>query len=289
MNQGAIDQAKKLRDDVAKQKAMKPIKVISVTSGKGGVGKTQVVANLALALRQRGLEVMIFDGDMGLANIDIIYNINPPYNLKHLLDGSKRIDDVLFVGPEGVQVLAAASGIQSLTNLTQENKMSLMDQMDSLDGRFDVVLIDTAAGISDNVMYLNSAAQAVFVVVTPEPTSITDAYALMKVMSMHYGEKSFHIITNQVRNEAEGKSIFKSLVNATDQFLDSVQLWHLHSFMYDEKVRQSITRQQPMLKFDKDGAIAKGYRELAEKVSELDTNTQKGGMQFFLKQALLSR
>ncbi len=284
-----VDQAKKLRDEVAKQKARRPIKVIAVTSGKGGVGKTQVVANLALALREKGQEVLIFDGDMGLANIDIIYNINPPYNLKHLLDGSKKIDDVLFVGPEGVKVLAAASGVQALTTLTQDNKMALMDQLDSLDGQFDVALIDTAAGISDNVMYLNSAAQAVFVVVTPEPTSITDAYALMKVMSTQYGEKTFYIITNQVKSEAEGKAIFKSLVNATDQFLDSVQLWHLHNFPYDEKVRQSITRQQPMLKFDQAGDIAKGYRELAKKVIDLDTNQQKGGMQFFLKQALLSR
>jgi len=158
-----------------------------------------------------------------------------------------------------------------------------------LEGKFDVVLIDTGAGISDNVMYLNSSAQAVFVVVTPEPTSITDAYALMKVMSMHHGEKTFHIVTNQVKSDAEGKIIFKSLVNATDQFLDSVQLWHLHSFPFDEKVRQSIIRQQPMIKFDKDGALARSYSELAEKVIKLEVNTQKGGMQFFFKQALGER
>lgn len=283
------DQAKKLRDEMAKQKPPRPIKVISVTSGKGGVGKTQVVANLALALRARGLEVLIFDGDMGLANIDIIYNVSPPYNLHHLLQGTKSVDEVLFNGPDGVKILPAASGIKEMTVLSDENKLALVDQLEQLEGKFDVVLIDTGAGISDNVMYLNAAAQAVFVVVTPEPTSITDAYALMKVMSMHYGEKIFHVITNQVRNEAEGKSIFKSLLNATDQFLDSVQLWHLHSFLYDEKVRQSITRQQPMLKFDKDGALAKSYRDLAQKVIDLETNQQKGGMQFFFKQALMAR
>lgn len=283
------DQAKNLRDEVGKLKKHRPTKVISVTSGKGGVGKTQVVANLALALRKKGMDVLIFDGDMGLANIDIIYNVSPPYSLKNLLDGSKTIDEVLFTGPDGVKILPAASGVKELTNLTDANKMSIVDQLDQLEGKFDIVLIDTGAGISENVMYLNSAAQAVLVVVTPEPTSITDAYALMKVMSTQHGEKVFHIVTNQVKSDAEGKIIFKSLVNATDQFLDSVQLWHLHSFPHDEKVRQSITRQQPMIKFDKDGALARGYAELAEKIIKLEVNTQKGGMQFFFKQALGGR
>lgn len=284
-----MDQAKKLRDEMAKQKGKRPIKVISVTSGKGGVGKTQVVANLALALRGFKQDVLIFDGDMGLANIDIVYNVNPPYNLKHLVDGTKTVQEVLFEGPDGVRILPAASGIQELTHLTQTNKMTLVDQIDQLEGMFDVVLIDTGAGISENVMYLNSAAQAIFVVVTPEPTSITDAYALMKVASTQYGEKTFHIITNQTRNEAEGKNIFKALLNATDQFLDSVQLWHFHNFIYDDKVRQSITRQQPMIKFDKDGVLAKSYRELAEKVIKLEPGQTKGGVQFFLKQALMGR
>lgn len=282
-----MDQAKRLRDEMSKFKAQRATKVISVTSGKGGVGKTQVVANLALALKAKGLEVLIFDGDMGLANIDIVYNISPKFNLQHLLEGKKSVDEVLCDGPDGVKVLPAASGVQEMTNLSDQSKMALVDQIDSLEGKFDVVLIDTGAGISDNVMYLNSAAQAVFVVVTPEPTSITDAYALMKVMATHYGERTFYIITNQVRDEAEGKMIFKSLLNATDQFLESVQLWHLHSIKYDEKVRQSVTRQQPMIKFDKDGLTSKSYGELATKVSKLEVNTQKGGMQFFLKQALM--
>jgi flagellar biosynthesis protein FlhG len=284
-----MDQAKKLRDVVAQQRTGRPIKVIAVTSGKGGVGKTQVVSNLALALRAKKQEVLIFDGDMGLGNIDIVYNISPPYNLKHLIDGTKKIDEVLFQGPDGVYILPAASGIKELTQLSKESKMSLMDQLDQLEGRFDFVLIDTGAGISENVMYLNSAAQSVFVVVTPEPTSITDAYALMKVMSTQYGEKNFHIITNQVRNDAEAKTIFKALLNATDQFLESVQLWHTHSFSFDEKVRQSVSRQQPMLKFDKDGPTSKSYLELADKVIALETSKQKGGMQFFLKQALMAK
>lgn len=270
-----MDQASKLREQMQKQKFSRSTRVISVTSGKGGVGKTQFVANLALALRAKKQEVMIFDGDLGLANIDIIYNISPPYNLKHLLDGSKTIDQVLYEGPDGVFILPASSGIQELTNLSAENKSALVDQMDSLEGRFDYLLIDTAAGISDNVLYLNAAAQAICVVVTPEPTSITDAYALIKVMATQYGEKTFHVVTNQTRSDAEAKNIFKALVNAADQFLDSVQLWHLHNFPYDDKVRQSITRQQPMIKFEKDGVMAKSYRELAEKMAKLEVTNQK--------------
>lgn len=267
-------------------KRKKPVKVISITSGKGGVGKTQVAANLALALRSKGKDVLIFDGDMGLANIDIVYNISPTYNLKHLFDGSKKVDEVLFPGPDGVKVLPAASGLEELTNLDEQHKISLINQLDQLEGMFDYVLIDTAAGISDNVLYLNAASQFVFIVVTPEPTSITDAYALIKVMSMRYGEKTFYIITNQTQNEAEGKHIFNSLVNATDKFLDSVQLWHFHNFPQDSKVRQSITKQVPLFKLDKDGPMAESYRELAKKVEELESDVLKGGMQFFLKQAI---
>lgn len=280
-----MDQAKRLRDEIQRQKNPRQTKVISVTSGKGGVGKTQVVANLALALRARGKEVLIFDGDMGLANVDIIFNISPPYNLKHLLDGSRKIEEILFEGPDGVKLLPAASGIQELTDLSGDNKMSLISQMDALEGLFDFVIIDTAAGIADNVMYLNQAAQAILVVVTPEPTSITDAYALMKVLSTKYGEKVFHIVTNQTKSEAEGKSIFNALLNATEQYLESVQLWHLHNFIYDEKVRQSVTRQQPLVKWEKDGTTAKSFAAFAQKVMDLEVETSKSSMQFFLKQA----
>jgi flagellar biosynthesis protein FlhG len=282
-----MDQATKLRSEIERKKfGSRPIKVISVTSGKGGVGKTQVTANLALALRARGREVLIFDGDMGLANIDIIYNISPPYNLQHLLTGQKTIQEVIFSGPDGVKILPASSGVQELTQMSADNKRSLMDQLEQIDGLFDYLIIDTAAGISDNVMYLNSAAQFIFVVVTPEPTSITDAYALMKVLSQKYGEKTFHIITNQCASEAEANNIFKSLVNATDQFLEGVQLWHMHSFMTDPKVRQSITRQKPVIKFDEGSEIAKSFHAFAKKVEGLEVEQKKAGMQFFVQQAL---
>ncbi len=282
-----MDQASKLRGEVEKRKfGSKPVKVIAVTSGKGGVGKTQTVANLALALRARGKEVLIFDGDVGLANIDIVYNISPTYNLQHLLTGQKSIHEVIFNGPEGVKILPASSGVQELTSMSAEHKRALMDQLDQLEGLFDYVIIDTAAGISDNVMYLNAASQFIFVVVTPEPTSITDAYALMKVLSTRYGEKTFHIITNQCASEAEANNIFKSLVNATDQFLDNVQLWHLHTFMTDPKVRQAITRQTPVIKFDEQGEMARSFKELARKVEGLEVDSKKGGMQFFVRQAL---
>jgi len=282
-----MDQANELKKQMEKKKkSNRPIKVISVTSGKGGVGKTQVVANLAIALRQKNKEVLIFDGDMGLANIDIVFNISPEYNLKHLIDGSKSIEQVICDGPDGVKVLPAASGIQELTELDKQHRLNLMDQLDQLEGYFDYVIVDTAAGISDNVMYLNTASQYIFVVVTPEPTSITDAYALMKVLSTRYGEKEFHIVTNQTRNDQEAQMIFNSLMNATEQFLDSVQLWHLANIPYDEKVRQSITRQQPMIKYDKAGVVSRAYEDLASKVEKLETEKTKGGMQFFLKQAL---
>jgi flagellar biosynthesis protein FlhG len=267
-------------------KNKKPVKVISITSGKGGVGKTQVTANLALALRARGKDVMIFDGDMGLANIDIIYNISPPFNLKHVLDGSRRIEEVLFEGPDGVKILPATSGFEEMAQLDDQRKMALMTQLDQLEGQFDYVLIDTAAGISDNVLFLNAASQFIFVVVTPEPTSITDAYALIKVMANRYEEKVFYIITNQTQSDAEAKNIFNSLVNAADKFLHAVELFHLFDLPSNAMVRQSITRQIPLFKFDQDGEMKNRYLDLAKKADSLELDRTKSGMQFFLKQAI---
>ena len=159
------------------------MQVISVTSGKGGVGKTNVVCNLAIELGRRGDKVLLIDCDLGLANVDIVMGVKPQATLYQLLTGEAKLNEVLVEVAPNVTILPASSGIRDMTRLNDEQYLSLIAELESIDQAFDVVLLDTGAGIGDNVLYFNTAAQSVLVVSTPEPTSITDAYAFMKVLS----------------------------------------------------------------------------------------------------------
>jgi flagellar biosynthesis protein FlhG len=188
----------KAQANIDSKKSQKPVRVISVTSGKGGVGKTNVVTNLALALAKAGKQVLIWDADLGLANIDVLLGLKPEFNIHHLLNGEKSLNEILVEGPNGVRIMPASSGIQELASLGEGQKVRLLAELDEYDDDLDFLLIDTGAGISGNVMYFNMAAQERIVVVTPEPTSITDAYALVKVMCTRYNQKRFSILPNQV-------------------------------------------------------------------------------------------
>jgi len=167
------------------------IRVISITSGKGGVGKTSITANLAEAFQRLNKRVLILDADLGLANMDIMLGLNPKYTISHVLKGEKTLDEVIITAPGGFKLLPAASGIQELTNLDNGQRLFLLNELDSLHEQFDLILIDTGAGISSNVMYFNYAAMERIVVVTNEPTSLTDAYALIKVLIKEYHQKRF--------------------------------------------------------------------------------------------------
>ena len=164
--------------------------VFAVTSGKGGVGKTNIVGNLAITYQRMRKRVLIFDADLGLANIDIIFGINPKYTIEEVIKGEKELSQIIAKGPEGVAIIPASSGVQELSHLTEGHKINLLNEFDLLNNMYDILLIDTGAGISSNVTYFNLAAQERIVVVTPEPTSITDAYALIKVMFMQHGTKN---------------------------------------------------------------------------------------------------
>jgi flagellar biosynthesis protein FlhG len=166
-------------------------RVIAITSGKGGVGKTNIVANMGYTLCKAGKRVLIFDADLGLGNMDVLLGLTPQYNLSHVIKGQKRLSEIIVNGPGQLKILPASSGIQELTKLTHSQKVDLFNELNLLLSDYDIVLIDTAAGISSNVLYFNASASEIMVVVTPEPTSITDAYALMKVLSVKYNEKHF--------------------------------------------------------------------------------------------------
>ena len=190
---------------------MPATRVLSVTSGKGGVGKTAVVSNVAVSLARLGKKVLIIDADLGLANVDVVLGISPPYNLNHFFSGECTLAEIMVEGPHGVKILPAGSGVQQFTHLDGQLKMRLIDALDTLDEHFDVVLIDTEAGISDNVTYFNVAAQDILIVTTPEPTAITDAYALMKLLSTQYHQKRFLLAVNAIRNANEGLDVFEKL------------------------------------------------------------------------------
>ena len=184
-------------------------RVISVGSGKGGVGKTNVVANLAYAFTRLGKKVLVLDADLGLANIDVLLGLTPKFTIQHLLNRQKSIFEVLTPGPGGMSILPASSGVLELVDLEESQKIFLLSELDQVADTVDLLLIDTGAGISSNVLYFNLAAEESIVVVTPEPTSITDAYALIKVLSTKYKKERFTILINSAQNSQEAKEAFK--------------------------------------------------------------------------------
>ena len=260
----------------------RPIRVISVTSGKGGVGKTSVVANLALALSRMNCRVLVLDADLGLANLDVILGLNPRYTIADLLRGERTLEEILIPGPGGFQLLPAASGIPELTELDHSQRLLLLDELDSLKDSFDVLLIDTGAGISSNVMYFNYAAMEKVVLVTNEPTSLTDAYALIKVLSSRYQQKRFKILVNAAKSADQAGRIFRHLSLVVDQFLGSPSLDYLGWIPFDEKMPAAIRRQQTVLECFPDAPASRQIRELAKGLLAEEAESEiEGDIRFF--------
>ncbi len=292
MMSGTVDQAGTLRnmrkqlDVSATELHMPTTRVLSITSGKGGVGKTAVVSNIAAVLAKQGKKVLIIDADLGLANIDVVFGISPPYNLNHFFNGERTLEEVMIEGPYGLKILPAGSGVQQYTRLDSQLKMCLIDSLDALEEQFDVVLIDTEAGISDNVTYFNVAAQDILVVTTPEPTAITDAYALMKLLSTQYHQKRFLLAVNSVRGADEGLDVFEKLTMVSGRYLD-IFLDYLGCIPFDKKMHESVRQQQVMVDLYPDHKVSKSFIELAENLIDAPVNNQaQGTLQFFWKQFL---
>jgi flagellar biosynthesis protein FlhG len=265
------------------------VHALAVASGKGGVGKTNVVVNLGLALQQRGRRVIILDADLGLANVDTLLGLNPGATLRNVLRGECDIRDALVTGPAGLQVVPAASGFEELTQLTQDQRLLLLEQVDRLEGAFDVLLIDVGAGISSNVLFFATAAQETLVVVTPDPTSLTDAYALIKVLSTRYAEHAFTVLVNMVRNEWEARRTFTQLLRVAERFLH-VSLRYAGHLPHDPEVAEAVRRQQAVLEFAPGSAAARAFGDLAERViASPGATAPKGGLQFFFHRLLTER
>ena len=259
-----------------------PVRVIAITSGKGGVGKTNITANLGYFLSKMNKRVLIIDADMGLANIDLILGLAPKYNLYHVLKGEKTIADTMVEGPGGIKILPSASGIQEMTELSKGQKLALLDELNSFNENLDFVLIDTGAGIAGNVMYFNMAAGEIIVVTSPEPTSLTDAYAMIKILYKRYARKRFRILVNMVKDPTEGKEVFKRLSHATDHFLN-ITIEYLGYILYDEKLSEAVKRQKALAELHPYAPASKCLASLAEKLGteEPPVLDEQGSIKFF--------
>jgi flagellar biosynthesis protein FlhG len=261
-------------------------RVVSFTSGKGGVGKTHTVVNTAISLASQGYSVLVLDADLGLANVDVLLGIQPKGTLHEVLKGRCSLDDILVEAPGGITIIPAASGVEEIQSLKSTEKLLLMTEIERIAHRFDFLLIDTPAGIGSDVMYFNSAAAEIVCVITGEPTSLTDSYALIKVLSSAYGEKVFSVVVNNVPTEGDAKTAFSTLSNAVTKFLQ-VETRYVGWIPSDEAVRQSIIDRRPIAAEFPSSRAARGISEVARKLGDNSRkNRVKGGMQFFFRQLL---
>lgn len=268
---------------VPRNKTNRPVKVIAVTGGKGGVGKSNVAANLALALSTRERRVMLMDADMGLANLDVLLGLQPTYSLHDVLEGTVHLEDVLLRGPGDVTVIPAASGIASMARMDDAQTVGLISAFSEITQDLDVLVIDTAAGIAPSVLRLNQAASEVLVVVCDEPTSMTDAYALMKVLSRDFGVRRFRIVANMTRSPGQGRVLFEKIARVTERFLD-VSLDHAGTIPWDEYLARAVQQQMPVVGAFPASWSSLAFKKLAERADKWVVPAEaSGSIQFFME------
>lgn len=241
------------------------VQVIAVTSGKGGVGKSNLVANVAIALAQRSERVVILDADFGLANIDVLFGLSPRWNLGHVMRGEKSFSEILVHAPHGVLLVPTASGVQELAEMSAAQREEIMGELAKLDLETDYLLIDTASGIAQNVTHVLSLADEVIIVTTPEPTALVDAYAVIKLVATESESKVIRVVVNQVEHESDAQLVVDELNQITQQFLKrGVEL--LGAIAKDDALPQSVQSQLPLLDYAPDSPAGRGYREIAERL-----------------------
>jgi len=242
MSEMRVDQAAGLR----RMAQPNPVRVIAVTSGKGGVGKTNVSVNLAVALADTGKQVMLLDADLSLANIDVLLGLHPDKNLSHVIDGERSLEEIIVTGPSGIMVVPASSGVKRLSELSTMENAGLIRAFSELNHDVDILIIDTAAGINESVTSFSRAAQEVVVVVCDEPASITDAYALIKVLNVEYGIQRFRVLANQAHSAQEGRELFNKISRVTDRYLD-VTLEFMGTIPHDDYLKKAVRKQRAVV------------------------------------------
>ena len=273
------DQAAGLR----RLRPLRPVQVLAVSSGKGGVGKTSVSVNLAMAMSIAGKKVVLLDGDLGLANVDVMLGLQPSYNMANVLAGECTLDDTLIDAPHGLCVVPASSGKRHMAELTSMQHAGIVQAFSDLRRPLDVLVVDTAAGITDSVITLSQAAQQLIVVVTQDPSSITDAYALIKVLSRGQGVQRVQVLANMVANEAEAHEIFESLRRVAERFLD-VTLSYLGSVPQDEWLRRAVRRQRAVIDAYPNCPASAAFTNLAKKALAFGSpQGARGHLEFFVE------
>jgi len=263
-----------------------PIRVLAVTGGKGGVGKTNVSVNLSVALAELGQRVMLLDADLGLANIDVMLGLHPQFDLSHVLRGERSLEEIIVTGPEGIQVVPAASGVREMVSLTPAEHAGIIHAFSDLGHTLDTLVIDTAAGISDAVVSFSRAAQEVIVVVCDEPASLTDAYALIKLLNREFGIGRFRVLTNMVQTAQEARDLYGKLARVTDRYLD-VMLNFLGGIPFDDALKKAVKGQKAVVQAFPRSRAAQAFKNLARKVDSLPMPTGASGhLQFFVERLL---
>lgn len=262
------------------------VSVLAIASGKGGVGKTSISSNLAIALSKLNKSVMLFDADLGLANVDIALGIKPKYNVDHVIRGEKTLEEVIVEGPAGVHIVPAASGVARMAALSEAEQAGLIRAFSDLPYPVDHLIVDISAGIDSNVLTFIGACQEVIVVVCDEPSSITDAYALIKVLNRERGTKHVKILSNMVRDEANGKALCAKITKVVDRFLD-VQVSYLGAIPYDDYMKKSVKQQKAVTLAYPSSESAKAIKTVAEKVNSKTIASQSaGGLGFFVERLM---
>ncbi|MEQ6342104.1 MAG: MinD/ParA family protein [Gammaproteobacteria bacterium] len=264
----------------------RPVRVIAVTSGKGGVGKTNVSVNLGLAMANEGKSVLLMDADMGLANVDVLLGLHPIYNLSHVISGERTLEEVILPASNGLSIVPASSGLKSMAELSATQHAGVIRAFSELSQTLDVLLIDTAAGISESVVSFSRAAQEVIVVVCDEPASLTDAYALIKLLNRDYGMHRFRILANMVHSLQEGRDVYNKIVKVVDRYLDAT-VDFMGVVPYDDYLRKAVQKQRPVVDAYPRSKSAMAFKKLAQKADNWPVTVAAGGhLEFFVERLI---
>lgn len=272
------DQAEKLRDMVNNQKGLS--RIIAVTSGKGGVGKTNIAVNLSLGLCQQGYRVALIDVDMGLANADIILGIAPKYNLGHVFRGERLLKDIIVEGPLGIKLIAGGSGVTDLANLTGWRLDVFIKSLEELNKEFDFIILDTGAGIHRNVLSFVLATHEILVVTTPEPTAVTDVYGLLKVLHQHKPEAKVRLVVNMVKNPNEAEMVAEKLNAVLKEFVQW-EIDYAGYILYESQISKAVSDQQPVILAFPSSMASRSFKRLANTISGENAQSESTGIKGF--------
>lgn len=277
-----MDQAQGIRS----MNKPKPVRVIAVTSGKGGVGKSNVSLNLAVSLSQAGENVLVMDADMGLANLDILLGLTPKQNLLHVLEGECSLDDIIIPGPAGISIIPASSGVRKMSELTAAQNMGIIQAFSELTRPVDTLIVDTAAGLADSVVSFARAAKEIIVVVCDEPASITDAYAMIKVLNKDFGIQRMHVLANQAQSMQQGRELYMKLAKVSDKYLE-VALDYMGAIPYDDYLKKAVQKQKCVTDLYPRSPSSLAFRQIAKKAQKwVVPKTIEGHLEFFIERLI---